>query len=188
MTSAAHLRFRRGQAYVRRGEFGRAVAAFTQAIDRDPERVDYYFERGNCHAAAGDHSAAAADFSEVIRRQPDHAPAHHNRATAYYDLGQFDKAITDYKTFNEKADDYNTERPAMTSWRITSWSPATRTRSTAAESPWRGPGTPRPRSPISPRPSTSTPITRECTSTGPMPCPSWTGTTTRPPTTPAPSS
>ncbi len=31
------------------------------------------------------------------------------------------KAITDYKTFNEKADDYNTERPAMTSWRITSW-------------------------------------------------------------------
>ena len=31
------------------------------------------------------------------------------------------KAITDYKTFNEKADDYNTERPSMTSWRITSW-------------------------------------------------------------------
>ena len=34
---------------------------------------------------------------------------------------KYNKAITDYKTFNEKADDYNTERPAMTSWRITSW-------------------------------------------------------------------
>jgi peptide/nickel transport system substrate-binding protein len=31
------------------------------------------------------------------------------------------KSVTDYKLFNEKADDYNTERPAMTSWRITSW-------------------------------------------------------------------
>jgi peptide/nickel transport system substrate-binding protein len=31
------------------------------------------------------------------------------------------KSITDYKLFNEKADDYNNERPSMTSWRITSW-------------------------------------------------------------------
>jgi len=34
---------------------------------------------------------------------------------------KYNKSLTDYKTFNEKADDYNTERPAMTSWRITSW-------------------------------------------------------------------
>lgn len=35
-------------------------------------------------------------------------------------------SITDYKLFNEKADDYNVERPTMTSWRITSWKPGDR--------------------------------------------------------------
>ena len=34
---------------------------------------------------------------------------------------KYNKSVTDYKTFNDKADDYNTERPSMTSWRITSW-------------------------------------------------------------------
>jgi len=34
---------------------------------------------------------------------------------------KYNTSLTDYKTFNEKADDYNTERPTMTSWRITSW-------------------------------------------------------------------
>ncbi len=32
-------------------------------------------------------------------------------------------AVTDYAVFNEMADDYNPERPAMGAWRITSWSP-----------------------------------------------------------------
>jgi peptide/nickel transport system substrate-binding protein len=31
------------------------------------------------------------------------------------------KSVADYKAFNEKADDYNPERPSMTSWRVTSW-------------------------------------------------------------------
>ncbi|MFN8632471.1 MAG: ABC transporter substrate-binding protein [Chloroflexota bacterium] len=39
---------------------------------------------------------------------------------------KYNKSLTDYKTFNEKADDYNTERPTMTSWRITSWKPGDR--------------------------------------------------------------
>jgi peptide/nickel transport system substrate-binding protein len=41
-------------------------------------------------------------------------------------LTQFHPKYTqsaDYKTFNEKADDLNPERPAMTSWRVTSWKP-----------------------------------------------------------------
>jgi peptide/nickel transport system substrate-binding protein len=36
---------------------------------------------------------------------------------------KYNKSLSDYKLFNEKADDYNPERPAMGSWRITSWQP-----------------------------------------------------------------
>jgi peptide/nickel transport system substrate-binding protein len=36
---------------------------------------------------------------------------------------KYNTAVTDYTQFNEKADDYNPERPAMGAWRITSWSP-----------------------------------------------------------------
>ena len=39
---------------------------------------------------------------------------------------KYNASITDYKVFNEKADDLNPERPAMTSWRVTSWKPGDR--------------------------------------------------------------
>jgi peptide/nickel transport system substrate-binding protein len=34
---------------------------------------------------------------------------------------KYNPSIPDYKLFNEKADDLNPERPAMTAWRVTSW-------------------------------------------------------------------
>jgi peptide/nickel transport system substrate-binding protein len=39
---------------------------------------------------------------------------------------KYTPSITDYKLFNEKADDLNPDRPAMTSWRVTSWKPGDR--------------------------------------------------------------
>jgi peptide/nickel transport system substrate-binding protein len=39
---------------------------------------------------------------------------------------KYNPQVTDYKLFNEKADDLNPERPAMTSWRVTSWKPGDR--------------------------------------------------------------
>ena len=39
---------------------------------------------------------------------------------------RYTPSITDYQLFNEKADDLNPDRPAMTSWRVTSWKPGDR--------------------------------------------------------------
>jgi peptide/nickel transport system substrate-binding protein len=36
---------------------------------------------------------------------------------------KYNASVTDYTLFNEKADDYNPERPAMGAWRISSWTP-----------------------------------------------------------------
>ncbi|MCC6176039.1 MAG: ABC transporter substrate-binding protein [Chloroflexi bacterium] len=47
-----------------------------------------------------------------------YAPAHYLKQFH----PKYTPSITDYKTFNEKADDLNPERPAMTSWRVTQWS------------------------------------------------------------------
>jgi peptide/nickel transport system substrate-binding protein len=39
---------------------------------------------------------------------------------------KYNPSVGDYKLFNEKADDLNPERPAMTAWRVTSWQPGDR--------------------------------------------------------------
>ena len=36
---------------------------------------------------------------------------------------KYNASVTDYTLFNEKADDYNPERPSLGAWRITAWSP-----------------------------------------------------------------
>lgn len=36
---------------------------------------------------------------------------------------KYNAEITDYKLFNEKADDFNTERPALTPWPVKEWEP-----------------------------------------------------------------
>src|SRR5436190_18488641 len=69
-------------AYSRRGEYGRAVATFTGAIDLDPTDAELYFHRGNAHAAAGEYAEAVDDFTRAIALRPDYSAAFHNRATA----------------------------------------------------------------------------------------------------------
>jgi len=48
---------------------------------------------------------------------------------------KYNKSLQDYKLFEEKAFDFNTERPAMTAWRITEWGPGA-TRVVATRNPY----------------------------------------------------
>ena len=83
--SAAEQLTHRGQAYARRGEYGKAVEAFTGAIDLSPDDADLYFHRGNASVALGRLDEAVADFTDAVNRKPDFVAAYHNRATAQAD-------------------------------------------------------------------------------------------------------
>ena len=70
---------RRGQLYAQRGDFVRALEAFTGAIDLTPLDAELYYQRGNAYAAAGQFELAIEDYTEVVALKPDYAAAFHNR-------------------------------------------------------------------------------------------------------------
>jgi len=78
------------------GEFDRAVAECSRAIELSPDFAEAYNNRGLAFAAKGQHDRAIADYKRVIELQPDHAEAHNNRAASLTEMGRYDEAIASY--------------------------------------------------------------------------------------------
>ncbi|HCK84835.1 MAG TPA: hypothetical protein DHW63_10060 [Hyphomonadaceae bacterium] len=78
-----------------RGEHGRAIADFTEAIRLEP-RAEAFAFRGVAYYDQGDHARAIADYNEAIRLDPRLALAFNNRGLAHYDQGNLARAIADY--------------------------------------------------------------------------------------------
>ncbi|MHC4176225.1 MAG: tetratricopeptide repeat protein [Planctomycetota bacterium] len=57
----------RGNAFFVRGEFDEAIAAFTEAIEIDPERSLAYYSRLAGHYANGDEALGDADLETAER-------------------------------------------------------------------------------------------------------------------------
>lgn len=78
------------------GECRRAIADYTQTIEKTPDDARAYYGRGFCHALLGEQGQAVADFTRAVELKPDDADAYSNRGAAYYYQGQYDKAVSDY--------------------------------------------------------------------------------------------
>lgn len=72
-----------------------AVAAYTRAIELDPDYADAYDNRGFIKMNRGDLVGAIADFGQAIRLRPDKFEGYMNRGTAYLMHEEFSAAITD---------------------------------------------------------------------------------------------
>ncbi len=97
--------FCRGNAYYRKGDYDRAIADYTRAIQLKPNDAEAYYNRGNAYADKGDYDRAIADYERAIQLKPDLAEAYYNRGIAYKMRGEKEKAIADFKRFLELSKD-----------------------------------------------------------------------------------
>lgn len=93
-TSVAY--YNRGVLRDQMGEFDRAIADYTRAIEQDGNNVEAHYNRGGDHLRKGRYDLAVADLSKVIELDASHGSAYRNRALAYKKMGLSEKAIEDY--------------------------------------------------------------------------------------------
>jgi len=92
---AAYLN--RGNRYADRGDDGRAIADYTEAI-RLNSKLDYaFYRRGLIYAKSKEHDRAISDANEALRLNPNNVGALEVRAYSNARKGNFDRAIADYR-------------------------------------------------------------------------------------------
>jgi len=84
----------RGIEYTDIGNYVSAIAAFSEAIELDPDYSAAYYFRGDAYCDKGDFDLAIADYTEMIRVEQ--AEYYFKRGNAYYRKKDYDLAITDY--------------------------------------------------------------------------------------------
>ena len=94
-SSAAAYR-KRGDQAMRSGAFAAAIAAYTQAITRDPNNVAAYSNRGIAYESIGEYQLAINDHNAAIALNPDISQVYNNRGIAYMGIRDFQAAIDDY--------------------------------------------------------------------------------------------
>jgi tetratricopeptide (TPR) repeat protein/uncharacterized membrane protein YwzB len=85
----------RGGAYKHLGQFDKAIADYSRAIEIYPEYADAYNNRGAANYDLRQLDKAIADYSRAIEINPNYAPAYFNRGIAYGNLGKWYEAIAD---------------------------------------------------------------------------------------------
>lgn len=89
--------FREGYRQASRNDRRDAIAAYTQAIQLDPENAAAYYNRGIEYAKQGDRNQAIQDYTDAIKLAPTFADAYFNRANSYFVRGERNAAIQDYR-------------------------------------------------------------------------------------------
>ena len=86
----------RGNAYVAKGEYDRAIADYDLSLRFNRSYARAFNNRGVAYRKKGDHDRAIEEFNESIRLNPDYAGAFANRAESFERKGDHEHAIHDY--------------------------------------------------------------------------------------------
>ena len=78
----AVARTNRGGAYLRKGDYDRAISDFDQAIQLDPKLASAYGGRAVAYARKGDYGNAISDYDQAIRLDPKNSGAYVARGEA----------------------------------------------------------------------------------------------------------
>ena len=100
------LLYNRAQVYAGLGQIEKALADYTQVIERDPHYSEYYFDRGNLYRRLGLEEKALADYEKAILYSPPYVEAYYNRAVVRSLLGYEDEALADFTYVLELDPDY----------------------------------------------------------------------------------
>jgi tetratricopeptide (TPR) repeat protein len=87
---------KRGNAHHDKGEYDRAIADYTRAVELNANDAVVYNNRGIAYRAKGDNDSAIADYTRVTEINPRDAVAYNNRGVAYRAKGNNDSAIADH--------------------------------------------------------------------------------------------
>ncbi len=90
----AKLQYNLGIDYYKTAQYDRAMAAFRQAINIDPNYIDAYYNLGSILEYLKQDDAALAVFKQIIVRKPDDFESVYKAAYLSSKLGQPDKAKT----------------------------------------------------------------------------------------------
>jgi len=88
--------FALGIASAAKGDYKRAITAYSAAIGFDAKYPIAYNNRGVAYFRSGDNDHAIADYDTAIRLNPKVASAWANRGRAFREKGDNDRAIADY--------------------------------------------------------------------------------------------
>jgi tetratricopeptide (TPR) repeat protein len=87
----------RGVNYNDMGEYEKAEADYTRAIELDPEYTEAYNNRGVSYNDMGEYAKAETDYTRAIELDPDFAGAYANRGLNYNDVGEHEAALADFE-------------------------------------------------------------------------------------------
>ncbi len=88
----------RGRIALRHGDWRRAIADFSEAIQLNPNRASLYRDRALARRQNGEPELAIEDYDEAIAHDPRLAAPYHQRGLALADTGDLDRAILSYST------------------------------------------------------------------------------------------
>lgn len=126
--------YQKGEVYIKRGDFNKALEEFNETIRKDPKFLWGYYSRGLTLLMLGNSKQAMLDFNSTIELNPDHkqafinrtmacklvikdatkaiearpdnADAYFNRGLGYELMGDYPNALKDYvKTIGFRPDD-----------------------------------------------------------------------------------
>jgi tetratricopeptide (TPR) repeat protein len=110
-STTAETYFKQGEDYRNNNQYDKAIAAYTKAIEINPQYAEAYFNRGNVYHDLKEYDKAIKDYNKAIEINPQYDYAYYNRGIVYSDLKEYDKAIKDYNKAIEinpqDADAYN---------------------------------------------------------------------------------
>ena len=86
----------RGNAYVAKGDFDRAIVDFDRSIVLDPAYAKPHNNRGVALMRKGEYDLAIEAFDEAIRLNPNYGNAYANRGGAYVKKADYARAVRDY--------------------------------------------------------------------------------------------
>ena len=87
----------RGIAYRQRGDFGKAIADFEEAIGVNRENADAWYQRALTWGHMGEYQRAINDFNRAITLDRDFAAAYADRGYAQFCLGDYGSAVRDFE-------------------------------------------------------------------------------------------
>ena len=99
---SADIYLNRGDAFLGKGNYDRAIRAYDKAIELKPDFAVAYSNRGEAYAKKGDYPRAVVDYDKAIELKPsielppNAAVAYNIRGVGFLGKGNYDSAIVDY--------------------------------------------------------------------------------------------
>jgi tetratricopeptide (TPR) repeat protein len=77
------------------GQFGQAIATFTQGLKQNPNDATLHYLRGRAYTATGQYGQAMEDLNAATQQNPGYGQAYFARAMVHVYQGNYDKALED---------------------------------------------------------------------------------------------